>query len=268
MRKDVCLSAILLFLGHGLLCQTTHSTATNQEPGSHQSKSMDSHASTGITESQADAILDELRKIRTLLEKQQTLPAQAPAPSAAAPQHMSMMVSKGWYSLGPEDAPLTLIEFTDYECPFCRNFQSKTFAELKKNYIDTGKLHFINYDLPLDFHAHALVAAEAVRCAGDQGKFWEMRDALINTSDLSRDAIVRQAQTLSLDAVAFRTCLDTEKYKSEIQKDQADAASMQISGTPTFILGRVTNHLLSGDVIVGAQPYESFENAIKQQLTK
>ncbi len=112
-----------------------------------------------------------------------------------------MSVGQGWYAIGQENAPLTMVEFTDYQCPFCRRFESETFAQLKKNYIDTGKVRFVSRDLPLEFHPNAPRAAIAVRCAGEQHKFWEMHDAIMQdtATDLGPDAILKYAQKVSLD---------------------------------------------------------------------
>src|SRR5512146_1268003 len=119
-----------------------------------------------ITREQADAILNELRQIRRLLEVNGR-PAASPRPAQPpAPRNIRMAVTAGWQVMGRADAPVTLVEFMDYQCPYCRRFHTDTFAELKKQYIDTGKLRFVSRDLPLSFHANALTAAQAVRCAG------------------------------------------------------------------------------------------------------
>jgi len=222
----------------------------------------------GMNKEQADAILNELRKIRQLLEKQQHLAApQVVAQTAPPPQKVSMGVSKDWHSIGDNDAPVTIVEFADYQCPFCRHFHTTAFGDLKKNYIDTGKVRFVSRDFPLDFHPFAMKAAVASLCAADQGKYWEMRDALIsNSADLSPEALQKYAQGLSLDMNSFRTCLDSGKHKSEIQKDQADAAALGISGTPTFVLGRTSGDKLNGLVLSGTQPYSTFDSAIQQAL--
>jgi protein-disulfide isomerase len=179
-----------------------------------------------------------------------------------------MPIGEGWHSIGRDDAPATLVEFADYQCPFCRRFQAETFAQLKKNFIDPGKLRFISRDLPLDFHANALGAAEAARCAGDQGKYWEMRDALTSgTSGLSHEAIIRYAESLSMDRESFGGCLDGETHKTAIQKDLVDAQMLKISGTPTFILGKTDKEAIDGVRIVGAQPYSTFEAAIRRLLS-
>src|SRR3989338_5451600 len=136
-----------------------------------------------ITKEQADAILKELQAIRQLLEQMQRQqaqprPVQQPVQPPAPPAKVKVR-SDGPYWLGKADAPVTVVEFTDYQCPFCRRFHQSAFEEIKKNYIDTGKVRFVSRDLPLDIHANAARAAHAARCAGEQGKFWEMRHLLI-----------------------------------------------------------------------------------------
>jgi protein-disulfide isomerase len=221
----------------------------------------------GMTKDQADAILNELRQIRQLLEKQQNLGAPVAAQAAPPPQNVSMSVSKDWHSIGSNSAPVTIVEFADYQCPYCKLFHTTAFAELKKNYIDTGKVRFVSRNVPLEFHPFAMKAAVASLCAADQGKYWEMRDALISNSiDLSQPALLKYAQGLSLDMNSFQSCLDLDKHKSEIQKDQADAAALNIGGTPTFVLGRTSGDKLNGLVFVGSQPYSTFDSAIQQAL--
>lgn len=224
-----------------------------------------------ITKEQADAMVSELKQIRQLLEKQQTQLAQAMAPRPIAPpappEKVQMSVGNGWYSIGRVDAPVTLVEFADYQCPFCKKFHTDAYAELKKNYIDTGKVRFVSRDLPLEFHPFALKAAEAARCAGDQNKYWELRDALYsNAAPPGDDVISKAVEALSLDKVAFQSCLASEKYKADVQKDASDAATLQISGTPTFVLAKTAKDKLDGVRMVGAQPFASFDAAIQQML--
>jgi protein-disulfide isomerase len=220
-----------------------------------------------ITKEQADAIVGELKQIRQLLEKQQSQLARAmapqPAPTSAPPQKVQMNIGDGWYAIGRADAPVTLVEFADYQCPFCKKFHTDAYAELKKNYIDTGKVRFVSRDLPLEFHPFALKAAEAARCAGDQNKYWELRDALYtNAAPPNDDVIKKAAESLSLDAKDFQACLDSDKYKVDVQKDASEAAKLQISGTPTFVLARSAKDKLDGVRIVGAQPFSAFQAAI------
>jgi protein-disulfide isomerase len=225
--------------------------------------------SDAITKEQADAIVGELKLIRQLLEKQQVqlARAMAPQPAPAPPEKVQMNIGNGWYAIGRADAPVTLVEFADYQCPYCKKFHTDAYAELKKNYIDTGKLRFVSRDLPLEFHPFALKAAEAARCAGDQNKYWELRDALYSNAAPPNDDVIKKAvETLSLDAKGFQACLDSEKYKADVQKDASEAAKLQISGTPTFVLAKSTKDKLDGVRLVGAQPFSAFQAAIEGLL--
>ena len=222
-----------------------------------------------INKEQADAIISELKQIRQLLEKQQVQLARltAPQPADAPPQRVQMSVAGGWYAVGRADAPVTIVEFADYQCPFCKRFHANTYAELKKNYIDTGKVRFVSRDLPLEFHPFAFKAAEAVRCAGDQGKYWELRDALYSSVAPPNDEVIKKSvEDISLDAASFQACLSGEKYKAEVQKDAADAASLHLSGTPSFVLGKTAGDKLDGVVLIGALPFASFDAAIQKVL--
>lgn len=227
--------------------------------------------SDAITREQADAIVSELKQIRQLLERQEAQLARAFAPQPAAapapPEKVQMSVGNGWYSIGRADAPVTLVEFADYQCPYCKQFHTAAYAELKKIYIDTGKVRFVSRDLPLDFHPFAMKAAEATRCAGDQGKYWELRHALYtDAAPLSDEIIKKAANSLSLDAKSFQACLDSDKYKADVQKDASEAATLQISGTPTFVLAKSGKDRLDGVRIVGAQPFATFQSAIDALL--
>ncbi|MGB9454667.1 MAG: thioredoxin domain-containing protein [Bryobacteraceae bacterium] len=208
----------------------------------------------GITRQQGDQILQELRQIRQLLERQQQ---QQPA----GPPAKIKMNLEGAPVMGDKDAPITMVEFTDYQCPFCRQFYTQTFAELKKNYIDTGKVRFYSRDLPLDsMHPNAMRAAEAARCAADQGQFWKLRDVIGNHPDkLDLESLLADAEFLKLDVTAFRVCVVAEKHKSEIEADLMEAMRIGADGTPAFVLGKSTPQGVDGDLVVGAQPYNIFD---------
>jgi protein-disulfide isomerase len=171
----------------------------------------------------------------------------------------------GDYFLGSKNAPLTMVEFTDYQCSFCRQFHITTFPEIRKEYIDTGKMRFISRDLPLGFHQNAPRAALAARCAGDQDQYWAMRDVLINNANkLGPDDINGYAQGLKLDLTRFRGCIDTAKYQESVGKDRAAAASLGVEGTPTFLIGRTTPEGVDGELIVGALPFAVFDTKLKE----
>ena len=137
-----------------------------------------SAAAQGMTQEQAAAILEELKQIRLLLERNLRHESAHVTPPAPAPDREVTLPAVEAYELGRSDAPLTLVEFTDYECSFCRQYHISTFEQLKRNYIDTGKLRYVSRDFPLDFHKLAFGAANAARCAGEQGKYWELRHAV------------------------------------------------------------------------------------------
>ena len=221
----------------------------------------------GITSDQAQAILDELRQIRELLEKQQK-PGPTPAPAAPAPPrptHAAVKLDGSFAWLGKADAPITVVEFTDYECPFCRQFHLTTFHDLRKNYVDTGKIRFVTVDLPLDMHSNAHRAAVAARCAGEQNQFWAMREALIsNGNRLAGDTIPEIARSLYMDGAAFQTCLDSGKYEDAIRATTQLSTSLGITGTPTFLIGPTTESGVDGDIVVGALPYADFEALLKK----
>jgi protein-disulfide isomerase len=212
----------------------------------------------GITRQQADQILNELRQIRQLLEKQQAGKAQEPT--------RATLNLEGGQMLGSKDAPLTMVEYTDYQCPFCRQFHTTVFNELKKNFIDTGKVRFYSRDLPLDtLHPNAIRAAEAARCAADQGQFWTMRNVMgANPDKLDLDHLTGFATDLKLDPLVFRNCVQSEKYKSAVQADVAEAMKVGAQATPSFVIGKSTADGVDGELVVGAMPYASFEQKLKQ----
>jgi protein-disulfide isomerase len=215
----------------------------------------------GITKQQADQILNELRQIRQLLERQAAAKPGGPAEPTRATLNL-----EGTQMLGSKDAPITMVEFTDYQCPFCRQFHSTAFNDLKKNYIDTGKVRFYSRDLPLDsLHPNAIRAAQAARCAADQGQFWALRNVMGSNPDkLDLDHILGFATDLKLDVLAFRTCVESEKYKAAVQNDVLEAMKIGAQATPTFVIGKSTPQGVDGELFVGAQPYANFDQKLKQ----
>jgi len=215
----------------------------------------------GITRQQADQILNELRQIRQLLERQ-----QVKAPQAQEEQVIKAKLNlEGFAMLGSKEAPLTIVEFTDYQCPFCQRFHTTAFGDLKKNYIDTGKVRFYSRDLPLDFHPNAMRAAEAARCANEQGQFWKLRDVMgANPNKLDMDSLVADATDLKMDVKAFRACVESEKYKNAVQTDVMEAMKIGANGTPTFVIGKSTPNGVDGELVVGAQPYPMFDQKLKE----
>jgi protein-disulfide isomerase len=227
-------------------------------------------AEEAMTRAQADEIISELRQMRVLLERLSSgLPADAagrPAVDPATAERVKVGVGTA-PALGPTDAPLAIVEFTDYQCPFCQQFHLTTFQELKRDYIDTGKVRYLSRDLPLAMHPNAMSAAHAARCADEQGKFWEMRNALIaNANQLGPDRYATLADELKLDRPRFQDCLAEEKHKAQIATDMSDAAEASITGTPSFVIGRSTGDAVQGVLLVGALPYATFDARLKELL--
>jgi protein-disulfide isomerase len=160
---------------------------------------------------------------------------------------------------GPEDAAVTIIEFSDFQCPYCARFQSETLPQIIQNYGD--RVRFVYRDFPLtSLHANALKAAEASECADDQGAYWKYHDLLFqNQSALDDASLKNYAATLQLDTAAFNQCLDSDSTMSEIQKDYQDGIAAGVQGTPAFFV--------NGNLIEGAQPYSVFQAAIEAALT-
>jgi protein-disulfide isomerase len=216
-----------------------------------------------ITHDQASAILNELRQIRQLLERQAAAPG-----GASRPAEVRVTVGAGTVpAMGRSDAPVTIVEFTDYQCPFCQRYHVTVFDQIVKNYVNTGKARYVSRDLPLPMHDHAASAALAARCAGEQDRFWEMRHALIvNANQLGAERYAALAADLKLDAPRFAQCLAEKRYGPQIQQDVIDAEAAGINGTPSFVIGRATPAGVEGVRVMGAQPYAAFDAKLKQLL--
>ncbi len=174
-------------------------------------------------------------------------------------------------AMGDPNAPVTLIEFSDFQCPFCRRFAETTEPLLVEEYIATGKVRFVYRSFGNFIGQESLDAAEAAYCAGDQGKFWEYHDMLFanqtgeNVGAFTTKRLEAFAETLGLDMKAFRDCLSTHKYRDRAMQDQQEGRQAGIRATPSFILIAPDG---SQQIIEGAQPIEVFRQAIDQALAQ
>jgi len=161
--------------------------------------------------------------------------------------------------LGEVDAPVTIIVFGDYECPFCERMYQDAEQQIRDEYVATGKARIVYRDFPLSFHPAAMPAALAAECAGDQGKYWNYHDALFDRqAEIESMDYVALADELELDVDVFTQCFETEKYADEVAKDFQDGANAGVEGTPaTFI---------NGKLVSGAQPYSVFKQVIEAEL--
>lgn len=264
LRRNLCLGLMLLGVcAAPLPGQSIPAAGRQPKPAKHSAGG----ESAPLTKEQGDEILNELRLIRQALEDRQPTTAAHGAPPTQPSGKIKMSIAPGAYSIGRDDAPVVVVEFADYQCPFCRQFNNSTFPQLKQAYIDTGKVRFVSRDLPLQFHADAAPAALAARCAGAQGKYWQMRDSLMgDKSDLGTSTIEGYAAKLELNLAAFKACLRDRADSPAIQKDAAEAQRLGISGTPSFVIGPATGDTLEGTRLDGAQPYATFAAAIDSAL--
>jgi protein-disulfide isomerase len=165
--------------------------------------------------------------------------------------------------LGQATAPILIAEYGDFQCPSCGAFARSIAPQLRAAYIDTGKVRLEWHDFAW-IGAESRDAANAARCAGDQGKFWEFHDLLYrsqsgeNQGAFSQDRLKSMGQTLGLDSTSFDACVDAGRYRAAVQADFSDVRSRGFTGTPTFLIGNQR--------IVGAQPFEVFASVIDSQL--
>jgi protein-disulfide isomerase len=221
-----------------------------------------------ISNAQAETILREIHELRALFERSRgTSVAGSAAAPAVAPQTATVSIN-GCPSLGRADAALVLVEFTDFECPFCKEANETVLPELKKKYIETGKLRLVTRNLALPFHPNAEPAAQAALCAHQQNHFWLMRDKLFATSTaLNGTTFLHAAEELKLDVPAFRACLEANTFAERIKKEMQQALAVGISGTPTFVLGKADGDQVTGEVFVGARSFAAFDEDIQKRLS-
>lgn len=173
---------------------------------------------------------------------------------------------------GNQDAPITIVEFSDFQCPFCARFQIQTLPLILEQYVETGKVKFVYRDFPIqNSHPNAMPAAAASECAHEQNKYWEYHDALFENQGVWNKVDIASAVTvfkefaaeLDLNQDQFNSCLDSGKYIEEINNDLKDGRDYGITGTPGFFIGNEENGFVK---LNGAQPFEAFKNIIDSQL--
>jgi len=202
---------------------------------------------------------------------------QQPAAAAQAPQPTKGVASVDDDPvLGNKNAPVTIIEFSDYECPFCKRHFDETLPQLVKNYVDTGKVKIVYRDFPLSFHdPMATKEAVAANCAREQGgdtAYFKYHDEIFtrtksNGNGLSDTDLTTIATDLKLNLNSFNSCIADSSQTDEVKKDIADGTAAGASGTPTFVIGKSTgNGEVDGDLVVGAQPYAAFQAVIDPLL--
>jgi len=183
--------------------------------------------------------------------------AQASIPTER-PQYVRYDIpTEGSYAIGPEDAPITVVEFSDYQCPFCRRWHDEVYQPLLAAY--PGKIRLVYRHLPLtSIHPDAFPAAEAAMCAGEQNAFWQYHEKLFAGDQLGSAAYTQYAQELGLDMTTFEACINEHKYQQVVQADSDFAINLGVRSTPTFFI--------NGLAVVGAQPLDVFKQVIDKEL--
>lgn len=212
-----------------------------------------------------DDVLIEIRKVlkervraehRTDLQRR--LRAKSKVEVALEAPRTDMAVPAAAPVLGPNDAPVTIVQFTDYQCPFCHRAQA-TIDEVMSRY--AGKVQLVHRDFPLDGHPQAFPAARAARCAGEQGKFWDYYRSLMTTGGSLEDADLRaRATTLKLEPAAFTACLSSDRNDAVIRESVEAGTRAGVNGTPAYFI--------NGRMISGARPFEAFQEIIEGELHK
>ena len=244
-------------------------------PGAAAAGQQSTEARLAAVEAAQQAILKELQEIKALLMARPPTPARPPAaavapaaaPPAIPPFDLSVAASP---AKGRSDAPLVIVEFSDFECPFCGRYSRDTFAQVERDYVDTGKVRYVFRHFPLErIHPQALGASKAAECAFAQGKFWELHARLFaNQRALKPADLTASAQAVGVNIDAFQACMATAGTPARIRLDLDEGGRAGISGTPTFFLGTMTR---DGKVkvarrLVGAQPFSAFKTVIDAML--
>lgn len=182
------------------------------------------------------------------------------------------ITTKGAQSQGDTKAKVTLVEFSDYQCPFCGRYANDTYSKIIDDYVKTGKVRYILRNFPLEqLHPNAEKAAEAAECAGDQGKYWEMHERLFkNQQALDLKEMPGHVVVLGMDQAKFQQCMDTGKFTAKVKADQADGAKLKVTGTPTFFFGyqddKDPNRVKAVKLLSGAQPLSAFTDILDALL--
>lgn len=200
--------------------------------------------------------IKQLQQKVTSLEQKLTnaQPKQPPIPLAGLEE----------MTLGKQDAAIAIVEFSDYECPYCAKHYKNVLPKLRERYIDKGSVKYLMKDFPLEFHAHAKKASLAARCAGEQGHYWAMHDAIFETKGQASDELIDEVvKKNKLDGKALKTCLDEPAQLSKVESDIALGSRLGVNGTPAFLIGKIKDkQLVDYQRFDGVQSFETFVGMI------
>jgi protein-disulfide isomerase len=213
----------------------------------------------------------EVQNLKDMLQGRQTAPGTPAQAQVPAPETVTVVSLDGGAVKGDQNAKVTLVEFSDYQCPFCSRHFRETMPKIVDQYVKTGKVRYVLREFPIEsIHPLAFKASEAALCAGEQGKYWEMHDRLFgNQNALAAAQLPSHAESVGLDAAKFRNCLDSGKFTAKVRKDLGDAKKAGATGTPTFFIGLTdpkSNEVKAVKKIVGAQTFAAFKAAFDTLL--
>src|SRR5579859_3132523 len=211
-------------------------------------------------------LLKEVEEIKKLL--QERAPRTDVGAKPSSPKITSLNVF-GEPFRGTNTAKVAIVEYSDFDCSFCGRYARKIFPKVDADYVKPGKVRYYFRDLPEPHETNAWLKARAARCAGDQGKFWEMHDRLFAAQEASGQEIPALAQTLGLEVEQFDQCLSTEKYLVNIQRSAEGAKRMGIFGTPAFLIGTLSeddSFVNVKKVQIGAESYDSIRSVLDELL--
>jgi len=193
---------------------------------------------------------------------------QRSAPRAVAPLAPPVVAVDPRRALGSADARVAVVEFADYQCPYCRSFHLNALPRLKERYIDTGRVRFYYMDFPLAHHAHALGASVAAYCAGRQSRYWDMQQRLYAEQAHLGDALyTRLAAELGLDAERFEACRRSNEARAAVERDLLEGRRLGVRGTPTFIVGRIVGGGVKVErMAFGVPTFETFAEELELLL--
>lgn len=222
-----------------------------------------------------DQINQQLQQLTAEIVRLQQQVAELSVGVAAAPQmqqplRLALGLSATKQRLGRENVDYAIVEFMDYQCPYCVRHSRQTLPALKRKYVDSGLVQYIVKDFPLEFHAQAENAAVAARCAADQGKFEAMHNALLeNTRNLSSSIYSHLAADIGLDMSVFEHCFNEPSTLASLRNEVSEAVRLGVTGTPRFLIGRIENgDLVNFVTISGAQPLGRFDEALQQAFNQ
>jgi protein-disulfide isomerase len=254
MKRMLLPVVVIVILGSAAGAQLTRNTPT-AEPLT--------RAELERVEANLDTIKIQLRQALLLLRR----PQARSEITTSGPVRASVADAP---TLGRPNAPVTVVEFSDYACPFCQRFFATTFPVLKKDYIDSGKVRYVFRDFPLEMHPEARKAAEAAYCAGEHGKYWDMHDVLFqNQRALAPAQLAEYARKIGLQGAEFDQCLSSGRQSARVERGLADGAAAGVHGTPGFVIGKTKpGGVVEGTFLRGAQPLESFRRIIDRTLAE